>query len=219
MHNKTIKKRVLHFLGDNFSEPILRLLCKTLNIKEINKTVVDELVKNDQNAVFAFWHGTMIYPWYLLSALSPSTIISKSKDGHILTNVLTRWGYKVLRGSSSSNGKETLDKLVSEAANKNNIAITPDGPRGPEKKMKAGAVIIAKKAKIPLVFIGVGYARKKILKSWDKFEIPFFFSKVFVTYSDPIFINENLSYHETDEKIKLLENELQNIQLRAAQNC
>lgn len=212
------KKNILRFLGNKFSEPMLRVLCQTLRINESNKVATQELIQKNQNAVFVFWHGTMIVPWYILKNLKPSTIISKSKDGHILTNVLLKWGYKVLRGSSSNNGKEILDKLISEAAN-SNIAITPDGPRGPERKMKAGAVIIAKKAKIPLVLIGVAYTRKKILKSWDKFEIPFFFSKVFISYSDPIIINSNLSYFETDEKIKSLDIELQNIQLRAAQNC
>ncbi len=64
----------------------------------------------------------------------------------ILTNILKKWGYNVIRGSSSNDGKEILDNLVDEAKNKKNIAITPDGPRGPEKVMKAGAVIIAKKA-------------------------------------------------------------------------
>jgi lysophospholipid acyltransferase (LPLAT)-like uncharacterized protein len=214
-----VNKKLLRFLGDKFSEPILKVLCLTLKIVEKNKRPVEDLIQNNQNAVFAFWHGTMIVPWYLLKNFSPSTIISKSKDGKILTNILKKWGYSVLRGSSSNNGKEILDNLVVEAINKKNIAITPDGPRGPEKVMKAGAVIIAKKSNIPLILVGVGYGKKKILKSWDKFEVPYFFSKAIIVYSDPIFIDANLSYSETDEKIKAINVELQNIQLKATQNC
>ena len=215
MLNRFNKKRILRFLGNGFAEPLLNILCKTLKINEINKSAVTEMVNNNQNVVFAFWHGTMLVPWYTLKEFSPSTIISKSKDGDLLTNLLVKWGYNVKRGSSSNQGKEILDKLVFEAKNKKCIAITPDGPRGPEKIMKAGAVIIAKKAQIPLVLVGTYYSRKVKLKSWDKFEIPYFFSKASVTYSDPIFISENLSYDETDKQIKELGIELEQLQLRS----
>ena len=86
--------------------------------------------------------------------------------------------------------------------------------------MKAGAVIIAKKANIPLVLVGIGFCRKKILlQSWDKFQIPFLFSKAYAVYSDPIFIDNNLSYEETDKIIKETEDKLNNLQNQAEKYC
>lgn len=219
MRNRFNKKSILRFLGNSLAKPLLNILCKTINVSEVNKSVISELANNNQNIVFAFWHGTMLLPWYLLRELSPGTIISKSKDGDLLANVLTSWHYNVMRGSSSNSGKEILEDLIREAKNKNNIAITPDGPRGPERIMKAGAVIVAKKAQIPLVLTGIHYCRKKTLKSWDKFEVPYFFSKAKIIYSDPIYISENLSYEETDMQIKELGIKLEELQLKAAQNC
>ncbi len=68
---------------------------------------------------------------------------------------------------------------------KYSVAITPDGPTGPARVMKAGAVIAAQRASIPLVLLGVAYSKKYIFKSWDKFEVPKFFSNVTLVYSNP----------------------------------
>jgi len=219
MQYKSIKKRFLRFWGNKFIEPLVNLLCKTLRIKEANKSSIDEMLARNQNMVFAFWHGTMLVPWYLLKDFSPSTIISQSKDGEMLVKILNKWNYSVKRGSSSKDGKEVLEELISVAKDNKSIAITPDGPRGPQRVMKAGGVIIAKKAQIPLILIGVGYKHKIKLKSWDEFEIPFFFSKVSITYSDPINIDYNLSFDETDIEIKKIDDNLSVLQNEAEQNC
>ncbi len=203
-----IKKSSLNFIGENFAGTFINILCKTITINEINKNVLQKLDKNNQNYILAFWHGKMIVPWYLFRDTKSSTIISQSRDGKILTNVLRKWNYEVKRGSSSKGGKEVLNILIGEAKNGKNILITPDGPRGPKNKMKAGAAVIAKKSGIPIILVGVYHKNKINLKSWDKFEIPKFFSKIFIKYSDPYFVKNNLSFEETDKMINFLENEL-----------
>jgi len=219
MQYNIIKKKVLQFLGDMLVGPFVNVLCKTLKIEEENKSSINSLLENNQNMVFAFWHGTMLVPWYVLRKHSPSAIISKSKDGDLLVKVLKKWGYEVKRGSSSKDGKEVLEELIKEAMIKKSITITPAGPRGPQKIMKAGCVVVAKKAQIPLVLIGVAIRRKKKISSWDKFEIPLLFSRVCLVYSEPIFIDKNLTYEETDSKINYLSDKLNKLQCRAAQNC
>ena len=219
MQFKIFKKNVLQYLGNTIAKPLINVLCNTLKIEEVNKAQIDTRISSGQNLVFAFWHGTMLAPWYQLKKYQPSAIVSKSKDGDILVNILQRWGYEVERGSSSKSGKEVLEKLVEKAKQNRNITITPDGPRGPEKIMKPGAVIIAKKANVPLVLVGVNYDKKRILKSWDKFEVPKFFSKVKIIYSDPIEINQQLDYDATDTKIKEIGKRLNEIQEEARISC
>lgn len=216
---KKIRKRFLRVLGKLLVSKMVIVLCKTLRIEEINKNSIKNLELGTQNFVFAFWHGKMLVPWYILKKHSPSALISQSKDGALLADLLTKWNYKVRRGSSSKDGKEVLNELISDARNFNSIAITPDGPRGPKNKLKAGAVIVAKKAEIPLVLIGVCYKRKFVLNSWDRFEIPHIFSKVKIVYSNPYYIDKDLSYEVTDRKIKEIQNKFDIIQNRAEQNC
>jgi lysophospholipid acyltransferase (LPLAT)-like uncharacterized protein len=219
MQLKSVKKKLLRLLGNLFLVPVINVLCKTLKIHEINKDAIKKLETNKVNAVFAFWHGTMLVPWFLLRRYKPSTIISKSSDGDILTRILNNWDYKVKRGSSSKGGKAVLEDLIKEAEANQVIAITPDGPKGPEKVMKAGVVVLAKKTETPIVLIGVNYSKKIMLKSWDKFEIPFFFSKVVIIYSESIYIDNQMSFNETDEKIKFMGDRLNQIQLEAESNC
>jgi len=219
MNSKTIKKKVLNLLGYNFAVPLVNVLCNTLRIKENDSTGFEEVLAKEKGVIFAFWHGTMLTPWYLLKKYSPSTIVSKSKDGEILVKLLNKWRYDVKRGSSSKGGKEVLEDLIEIAKNNNSIAITPDGPRGPNKVMKAGAVIIAKKTKKPIVLVGACSKKKIKLNSWDKFEIPLFFSKINVVYSEPIYIDADLSFDETNNKINELTNRLNQIQNLAEKNC
>ncbi|PID59796.1 MAG: hypothetical protein CR986_04425 [Ignavibacteriae bacterium] len=209
---KKVKQKFLRVAGNNFAFKIINLLCKTLKYQEYNSGHLKKLKKANKNAIFAFWHGKMLAGWFLLKEYKPSTIVSQSKDGEILSNILLKWNYKVKRGSSSKNGKKILNELISEVKNNANIAITPDGPKGPKEEMKAGTVILAKKTETPIILMGIKYNKKIQLKSWDSFEIPIFFSKVNIYYSEPIYVNSELNYDETNSTIKNINNELIKIQ-------
>jgi lysophospholipid acyltransferase (LPLAT)-like uncharacterized protein len=214
MKLKKIKQEVLRFLGNYFLTGASTVLCKSLRINYKNKIVIDELESKNQNYVIAFWHGTMLLPWFINRNKNFAALISKSKDGELLSKLLRSWNYSVVRGSSSTGGDVALGIMIDFARNDRSIAVTPDGPRGPVHKLKAGAVITAKKGGIPLVLLGAGFKEKRYLKSWDKFEVPRFFSKANLIFSDPIYIERNLSYEETsiiisecDKKLNQLQNE------------
>lgn len=201
MKIKQLKQDFLRTLGNIFLHSIINVLCKTVKIKRENSNEVDNLVKSNQNFVLAFWHGTMLIPWYLHRNQKFSALVSQSKDGSLLANSLAKWGYKVERGSSNKGGKEALNTLLENSKNNFSISITPDGPTGPPRVMKAGAIITAQRSSVPLVLCGVAYKKKYIFNSWDKFEVPKFFSNVVVLYSEPIFIESNLTRDEVSKII------------------
>ena len=215
MSLKKSKQNILRFLGDHFLNVGINALCKSLRIEKENYSVIENLNSKNQNYVLAFWHGTMILPWYLHGAPSFAALTSKSKDGDLLAKILRKWQYQVVRGSSSTGGDVALGIMVDYARNKYSIAITPDGPQGPRQKFKAGAVITAKKSNIPVVLAGVGFKRKKILNNWDKFEIPYFFTKAKVVYSEPIYIDSNFTYEETSAAISKCDEQLNKLQEQA----
>lgn len=215
MNLKKSKQNVLRFLGDHFLYYAITALCKSLKIIKQNYQVIDNLNSKNQNYVLAFWHGTMMLPWYLHGASNFAALTSKSKDGDLLAKILKKWKYKVVRGSSSTGGDVALGIMVDYAKNNYSIAITPDGPRGPRQKLKAGAIITAKKTEIPVVLAGVAFKRKKILSNWDKFEIPYFFTTAKVIYSGPVYVDSNLSYEETSTVILKCEEDLNKLQQQA----
>ncbi len=173
--------------------------------------MIDELEEKKSNYVLAFWHGSMLLSWYIHRRRDLVALISKSKDGDLLSNLLKYWNYTVVRGSSTEGGEVALGILIDYAKNNKSIVITPDGPKGPRHKLKAGAVITSKKSGIPLILMGVGFKNKKHLRSWDKFEVPRLFSEANIIYSDPIYIKQDLTYEETSETIKKNEEILNNL--------
>ncbi len=215
MKLKKVKQDLLRVIGNFLLFYAVNVLCKTLRITEINKEVIQQFEQKKQNYVIAFWHGTMLLPWYLNRDKKVAALISKSKDGDLISKILKKWNYEVVRGSSSSGGDTALKLMIDFAQNKYSVAVTPDGPQGPKKEMKAGAVMTSKKSGIPLILLGIGIHKKRKLKSWDEFEVPKFFTKVNAVYSDPVYVDKDLTYEKTSETIKNCENLLNELQQRA----
>jgi len=215
MKARKLRRDFLRLIGQYIISIAASVLCKTLRVTVTNSETLEQLANGNKNFIFAFWHGTMLLPWYLNRNKNIAALTSKSKDGDLLARLLKSWNYQVIRGSSSSGGEIALGIMVDYAKNKNSIAVTPDGPRGPAKKLKAGAVVTAKKSGLPLVLIGVGYNKKRTLRNWDSFQIPAFFSKANAFYSEPIYVDKNLDYNGTSEMINMCEAKLNELQVKA----
>lgn len=215
MKLKKFKREILRSVGNLLLFGAINSLCRTLKVSCCNEKVIEQLRGENKRFVLAFWHGSMLMPWYLHRNKKMAALVSMSKDGALLDRILRKWNYSVVRGSSHTGGSIALGIMVDFARNETSVAITPDGPRGPYHKMKPGAVIAAKRAGVPLILMGVGYSSKKELRSWDKFEIPTFFSKVNVIYSDPVYIDGDLSFDETSRIIEECEKKLNMIQQEA----
>jgi len=213
------QKKILNFLGLRLSNLAVNVLLKTIRLEIKNGDAVNKLFAEKKNFVAASWHGSMMIGWYLHRKKNFSALVSKSKDGDILANVLEKWNYKIIRGSSHIGGKKALELMLDLIKQKFSVAITPDGPTGPRHKMKAGAVVASKKSNVPLFLVGIGIRNKFVMKSWDSFEVPKPFSKVVVVYSDPISIDANLSYEETDQRIHECEALLNKLQKEALLFC
>ena len=215
MKLRKIKQNSLRFIGHFVLVHLVNVLCKTLRITEKNRSVINELEKANKNYVLAFWHGSMLLPWYVHRGKKMIALISKSKDGDLLARVLKNWKYGVIRGSSSTGGDVALGIMVDYGKNKHSITITPDGPRGPRHKLKAGAVIAAKKSGLPLILTGVGIQNKRSLNSWDSFSIPKLLTKATLIYSDPIYISKDSTYEETSKIIDDCEIKMNTLQEEA----
>ena len=102
MKLREIKKRLLNFLGLNVLTFIANLAIKTYRFDIRNDEPVKKIAKEGGKFVAAFWHGRMIIPWYIHRNYKVAALVSKSKDGEMLTRMLKSWNYDVVRGSSSS---------------------------------------------------------------------------------------------------------------------
>lgn len=184
-------KSLKYFLGKHLLPFLIIVLLKTLRISKKNF--------NNEHAVYVFWHSKMLVGWYLFKNSKAASLVSQSKDGSVLTNLLIKWSYKVIRGSSSKGGKESLTELSEMLKKDYKIIITPDGPRGPREKIKNGVLKLSYDTGKPIIPVKITYHKKFILsRSWDKFEIPYPFSKCEVEFGKKFYYNEYKYDNELD---------------------
>jgi lysophospholipid acyltransferase (LPLAT)-like uncharacterized protein len=185
---------------------LMTALCRTLSFDLRNAPSAKV-----RPCVIAFWHGSMIAPFWIHRRDNVVALVSQSSDGGILSNVLRSWGYGLIRGSSSTGGSDALARMVEAVNAGNTLLITPDGPRGPRQQMKRGAALVAQRTGRPLILAGVNYFASKPLWGWDHFEIPCPMTRARITYSDPIEIPVGLSGERFDARIAALSAQLREL--------
>lgn len=137
--------------------------------------------------VVCHWHQS------LLNVLGPhhhmpvATLASRSRDGEITARYLETIGLRVVRGSSSRGGIDGAKELMRALTDGYHVVLNLDGPRGPYKRVKAGAVEIARRFGVPLVPIAARASCEFSFKrSWDRFRVPLPGSSVAICYGAPI---------------------------------
>jgi lysophospholipid acyltransferase (LPLAT)-like uncharacterized protein len=177
----------------------LGAIMQSLRYSVENASGLEALVNSRKPFVLVFWHGSMSWPWWRFRNGNAAALVSMSDDGQILAELLKSWGYTVLRGSSSRGNKEAMQSMREIIGRGHVLCVTPDGPRGPYHEMKMGAVRVAQTMHVPLVMASVGFDRCKHMRSWDRFEVPWPFSRARVRYSDPITIDPELEGEPLEE--------------------
>lgn len=153
------------------------------------------------SGVVAFWHGQMLPVWAIFARQNAIALVSPSRDGDVLAALLERWGYQIVRGSSSRGGRQALEALIEHARAGRLVLITPDGPRGPRGVVKRGAVVCAQQAQVPLVWCSVRCRWAfRSQRSWDRFLLPLPFATVEITIAPALDISPTL---ESDDIAQL----------------
>jgi lysophospholipid acyltransferase (LPLAT)-like uncharacterized protein len=136
--------------------------------------------------VFALWHGQMLPLLYHHRGEGVSVLISEHGDGEIIARIAMRLGFRTVRGSTSRGAARALLGLVRELDEGHDLAITPDGPRGPAKTFALGALIVAQRGNAPLIPAVAVASSGWRLGSWDRFLIPKPFARVTIAYGSAI---------------------------------
>lgn len=131
------------------------------------------------------WHGHLLVFAYHHRHAGMATLISQSRDGEYIARVTERWGYTVVRGSSSRGGTGALRAMVRVLRTGRSLAVTPDGPRGPRRKLKPGALLAARLSGVPVIPTAAAATRAWWLGGWDRFLVPRPFARVRLVYGAP----------------------------------
>ena len=190
---------------------LIDLLFNTMKIEREGFERVKPIISSGK-VIFAVWHSRMLLFAYLCKGLNGTAMVSRSKDGEIIARVIQRQGHEVVRGSTRRGGLQALSRLIKKVKEQNRPCLmVPDGPQGPRSRVQPGIIILAKKTGYPIVPISYSARKIKVFASWDRFILPFPFTKCRAIYGDPVYVPQNTDENEGKKRLILLENELNRI--------
>lgn len=142
-------------------------------------------------------------------------LISPSEDGEIAAQIMGRWGYQILRGSSSHAIIKAWNQMKEELERGGELIIVPDGPKGPNRELKLGCIKLAHETGARLVPFTFSTSKKKYLRSWDSFLLFYPFSKVVAIYGPSYTVDSGLKSEELERERKEVEKLMGQLEERA----
>jgi lysophospholipid acyltransferase (LPLAT)-like uncharacterized protein len=143
--------------------------------------------------IYIFWHEYILFPFYLRGHSNLAILLSQHRDAAMLGHAAGMMGFDVVRGSTRRGGTGAILQLLSKSRSMH-LAITPDGPRGPRRRLAPGAVYLASRLQMPLVAMGLGYDRPwRFRRAWDQFALPRPFSRARAVPSGEIHVPPDLN--------------------------
>ena len=139
--------------------------------------------------IYAFWHEHILFGARF--GAKSQVLISKHADGELITQIVLRMGMTAVRGSSRRGGTGALLELIRKSR-RSHLALTPDGPKGPRRRVQPGLAFLASRTGLPIVLLGFGYEKAWRARSWDQFAVPHPFSLATCVTSAPIHVPAKL---------------------------
>ncbi len=151
-------------------------------------------------AVYSIWHCDIMLLGYFSRNEGIRVLISEHRDGELSARIIRKMGFGAIRGSTTRGGLQallTVDKILKEEG-VFDLAFTPDGPRGPRKKLQKGVIYAASRTGFPLIPIGTAVDRYWEIGSWDRLRIPKPFSRCYINIGPEIHVPPNLKKEDLD---------------------
>jgi lysophospholipid acyltransferase (LPLAT)-like uncharacterized protein len=173
----------------------------------------------DQPLIYSIWHNRLALSVFLHRHFvrfigrprQLAALVSASKDGGIVARVLENFRVQPVRGSTSRRGSQALLELTTWAERGYDLAITPDGPRGPCYRVQMGVISLAQVTGLAVMPVGYMLTRKVRLRSWDRFQVPLPFSRCVIEIGDPVRVPRDASDSDRERLRLELESQMKRL--------
>lgn len=169
--------------------PLVATLGRTLAWTVEGADRYDDVLRSGRAPILALWHGRIVAATLYWRDRGIVAMTSANFDGEWTARLMSRFGYRAARGSTSRGGSRALVQLRRELADGNTVAFTVDGPRGPARIVQPGAVWLAGATGHPIVPFHIECSRHWTTRSWDSSQIPKPFSRVAVVVGAPFVVS------------------------------
>jgi len=164
---------------------LLHLIGRTWRIRVANGEALAAARASGRGFVFSLWHGHLLPLLWHHRGEGVVVLISEHRDGELVARAAASLGFGLIRGSTTRGAGRALISMVRTLQEGKEIAITPDGPKGPARRYAPGALVAAQRADALILPVVAVAERAWRLRSWDRFMIPKPFSRITVAYGDP----------------------------------
>jgi len=206
-------------VGVGFAASAVPLLIRGLvgSCRVTNQSVhLLEQARGGEPFIGVVWHEDLIFLANVFRGTGFTVLISRSRDGELGARIAHRLGLRTVRGSSSRGGEEALGAIVELARGGASVGFIADGPRGPRRELKLGAVMAAKLSGRPIVPIACSMRRAIRLNSWDRMRIPLPFTRIVGRGGDPIHVPADASRAECERIRQQVQEEMLKLEEIAA---
>ena len=191
---------------------VVRRLMQTCRITVLNPEVERETL-GAKPVIGALWHQTVIGAAARFDRKPFVIMVSRSRDGEIGSAILRGFGMRTVRGSSSRGGREALREIIHQGLQGRTLGLILDGPRGPAREAKIGAIVAAKETGHPIVPVAIHLPDAWHLRSWDRTAIPKPFSRVWYLYGPPVTVPKDAPNDECERLRSELQSTLARLEM------
>lgn len=199
----SVGDRLLLTLVPPLAASIIRILHFLIRTETIGWKESLELRERGEHPLFIFWHDQLLLMIKGYRGAGIRILISASKDGELIARTMRCFGQGAVRGSSSRGGRAAFRELIELAKEPVDIAITPDGPKGPRHRLKEGVVQLARLSGRPVIPVAFACSRGHRFASWDRFLLPFPFSRGVYSFAPPLRFAAGESAEEFQARVQL----------------
>jgi lysophospholipid acyltransferase (LPLAT)-like uncharacterized protein len=154
--------------------------------------------RDGKAVILVFCHEQLLPLVHQMRGRGTVGLVSEHSDGEYIARVIEGMGFGTVRGSSTRGGIQGLKGLIRAARDGHDLALTPDGPRGPARSFKQGALLVAQLTGLPIIPLAAGASAAWRFNSWDGFMVPRPFADVRVAHGEPRWVDRDVGREERD---------------------
>jgi len=205
------QKRLVAWFGPSMAYWTIQILCKTMSFKEIHPEILRSFQEKGIPYIGVFWHGRLLMMPLVYKGKKLSVLVSAHRDGQIVGKALKRFGFHAIPGSTNRKGLSAFKQMKRATQDGSDIAIAPDGPRGPRHRVQIGVMELARLTGRPIVPVTFSASRRKMFNTWDRFLLPYPFSKGVFIWGEPLYVDPDGGRAHLEERRLLLERRLNDL--------
>lgn len=197
---------------------LIRAWFSTLDVRNYCHGLYSDPATNPRRSIYLFWHEIMLYPAYSYSRFRVAILVSRHRDGELIAQVVRMFRGVSIRGSTDRGGKRggmAAIRGMMRHGRAHHLAITPDGPRGPRRKVQDGPIYLASRSSMPLIPTGFAFANPWRLGSWDRMALPRPFTRARAVIGPPIDVPKDLNRQRLAEYRIRVQSVLDRVQAHA----